>query len=157
MKIEDEIIQKRKLEEEERIPIKNDKQPEPIPEKNLILEDVLLFQRMLRGRKEHLLMQEGKKNRLNIIRELKRLDEWKKSGAMDIQQKLLDKYKEKHTYGVVDTIEGNNIPKIYDNLSKDMIRIKEEQSINSIVLMAEKEKRKRETEEIVKRKEENIL
>ena len=83
MKIEDEIIHKRKLEEEERIPIKNDKQPEPIPEKNLILEDVLLFQRMLRGRKEHLLMQEGKKNRLNIIRELKRLDEWKKS-AMDI-------------------------------------------------------------------------
>ena len=57
---------------------------------------------------------------------------------MDKQHKLLDKYKENLTYGVVDTIGGNNISKTYDNLSKKMIRIKEEQSIKSNVMMTEK-------------------
>ena len=65
-KIEEERIRKKKLEEEERLRIERNKPPEPIPEKNLILEDVLLFQRLLRGRKEQLLMQEGKKKPIRI-------------------------------------------------------------------------------------------
>ena len=64
-KIEEEPIKKLKAEEEERARIERNKPPEPIPEKNLILEDVLLFQRLLHGRKEQLLIQEGKKNRFS--------------------------------------------------------------------------------------------
>ena len=156
-KIEEERIRKKKLEEEERLRIERNKPPEPIPEKNLILEDVLLFQRLLRGRKEQLLMQEGKKNRFELIRELKRADEWKNAGATDEEQKLIDNYKEKLTNGVVDAIEGDNIAKTLDYLSKEMIRIKEEQKINAIVMMAENERRKREAEEMGRRQAENIL
>ena len=156
-KIEEERIRRKKLEEEERLRIERNKPPEPIPEKNLILEDVLLFQRLLRGRKEQLLMQEGKKNRFELIRELKRADEWKNAGATDEEQKLIDNYKEKLTNGVVDAIEGDNIAKTLDYLSKEMIRIKEEQKINAIVMMAENERRKREAEEMGRRQAENIL
>ena len=75
-KIEREIALKEdenkiRFSEEERAKIEKNKPPEPIPEKNLILEDCLLFQRLLRGRKEQLLMQEGKKNRFELIKELK--------------------------------------------------------------------------------------
>jgi hypothetical protein len=150
-KIEEERIKKLKAEEEERARIERNKPPEPIPEKNLILEDVLLFQRLLRGRKEQLLMQEGKKNRFELIRELKRADEWKAAGATEEEEKLIENYKEKLTNGVVDAIQGENIAKTLDYLSKEMIRIQEEQKINAIVMMAENERRKREAEEMGRR------
>ena len=156
-KLEEERIRKLKAEEEERARIERNKPPEPIPEKNLILEDVLLFQRLLRGRKEQLLMQEGKKNRFELIRELKRADEWKAAGASEEEEKLIENYKEKLTNGVVDAIQGDNIAKTLDYLSKEMIRIQEEQKINAIVMMAENERRKREAEEMGRRQAENIL
>ena len=155
--IEDERARKLKAEEEERQRIEKNKPVEPIPEKNLILEDVLLFQRLLRGRKEQLLMQEGKNNRFELIKELKRADEWKNAGCTDEEQKLIDNYKEKLTNGVVDAIQGDNIAKTLDYLSKEMVRIKEEQKINAIVMMAENERRKREAEEMGRRQAENIL
>ena len=156
-KIEDELLRKKKMEEEERIRAEKNKPPEPIPEKNLILEDCLLFQRLLRGRKEQLLMQEGKKNRFELIKELKRADEWKNAGGTEEEQKLIDNYKEKLTNGVVDAIQGDNIAKTLDYLSKEMVRIKEEQKINAIVNMAENERRKRQAEEMGRRQAENIL
>ena len=149
-KIEDELLRKKKMEEEERIRAEKNKPPEPIPEKNLILEDCLLFQRLLRGRKEQLLMQEGKKNRFELIKELKRADEWKNAGGTEEEQKLIDNYKEKLTNGVVDAIQGDNIAKTLDYLSKEMVRIKEEQKINAIVNMAENERRKRQAENILR-------
>ena len=155
--IEDEQLRKLKAEEEERAKIEKNKPPEPIPEKNLILEDCLLFQRLLRGRKEQLLMQEGKKNRFELIKELKRADEWKNAGGSEEEQKLIENYKEKLTNGVVDAIQGDNIAKTLDYLSKEMIRIKEEQKINAIVQMAENERRKRQAEEMGRRQAENIL
>ena len=155
--IEDERLRKLKAEEEERAKIEKNKPPEPIPEKNLILEDCLLFQRLLRGRKEQLLMQEGKKNRFELIKELKRADEWKNAGGSEEEQKLIENYKEKLTNGVVDAIQGDNIAKTLDYLSKEMIRIKEEQKINAIVQMAENERRKRQAEEMGRRQAENIL
>ena len=72
-------------------------------------------------------------------------------------QKLIDNYKEKLTNGVVDAIQGDNIAKTLDYLSKEMVRIKEEQKINAIVNMAENERRKRQAEEMGRRQAENIL
>ena len=156
-KVEEENLRKIREAEEERARQERNKVPEPIPEKNLILEDVLLFQRLLRGRKEQILMQEGRKNRAELIKELKQADEWKSSVATEEEKKLIENYEEKLTNGVVDAIQGDNIAKTLDYLSKELIRIKEEQKINAIVMMAENERRKREAEEMGRRQAENIL
>ena len=156
-KKEEEDLKKKKFEEENRIKSDQNKKVEEPVEKNLILEDVLLFQRLLRGRKEQIEMQEGRKKRAELIKELKQADEWKSSAATEEEQKLIDNYKEKLTNGVVDAIQGDNISKTLDYLSKELVRIKEEQKINAIVMMAENERRKREAEEMGRRQAENIL
>ena len=156
-KKEEEDLKKKKYEEENRIKSDQNKKVEEPVEKNLILEDVLLFQRLLRGRKEQIEMQEGRKKRAELIKELKQADEWKSSAATEEEQKLIDNYKEKLTNGVVDAIQGDNISKTLDYLSKELVRIKEEQKINAIVMMAENERRKREAEEMGRRQAENIL
>jgi hypothetical protein len=156
-KKEEEDYKKRKDEEDNRNKNDLNKKVEEPPEKNMILEDVLLFQRLLRGRKEQIEMQEGRKKRAELIKELKQADEWKSSAATAEEQKLLDNYKIKLTNGVADAIQGDNISKTLDYLSKELVRIKEEQKINAIVMMAENERRKREAEEMGRRQAENIL
>ena len=156
-KKEEENLKKKRAEEENRNKSDQNKKVEEPVEKNLILEDVLLFQRLLRGRKEQIEMQEGRKKRAELIKELKQADEWKSSVATAEEQKLIDNYKEKLTNGVVDAIQGDNISKTLDYLSKELVRIKEEQKINAIVMMAENERRKREAEEMGRRQAENIL
>ncbi|MCQ2817984.1 MAG: hypothetical protein MJ252_12030 [archaeon] len=133
------------------------KPPEKPPEKNPILEECLLLQRLLRGRKEQILMQIGKRNRFELIKELKRADEWKKAGSGEEDIKLIDNYKEKLAEGVIDAIQGDNIAKTLDYLSKEMVRIKEEQKINAIVEAAENERRRRHAEEMGRRQAEEIL
>ena len=108
-KKEEEDYKKRKDEEDNRNKNDLNKKVEEPQEKNMILEDVLLFQRLLRGRKEQIEMQEGRKKRSELIK------------------------------------------------SKELVRIKEEQKINAIVMMAENERRKREAEEMGRRQAENIL
>ena len=156
-KKEEEDYKKRKDEEDNRNKNDLNKKVEEPPEKNMILEDVLLFQRLLRGRKEQIEMQEGRKKRAELIKELKQADEWKSSAATAEEQKLIDNYKIKLTNGVADAIQGDNISKTLDYLSKELVRIKEEQKINAIVMMAENERRKREAEEMGRRQAENIL
>ena len=156
-KNEEEKLKIKRAEEENRNKSDQNKKVEEPVEKNLILEDVLLFQRLLRGRKEQIEMQEGRKKRAELIKELKQADEWKSSVATAEEQKLIDNYKEKLTNGVVDAIQGDNISKTLDYLSKELVRIKEEQKINAIVMMAENERRKREAEEMGRRQAENIL
>ena len=156
-KKEEEDLKKKKYEEDNRNKNDLNKKVEEPQEKNMILEDVLLFQRLLRGRKEQIEMQEGRKKRSELIKELKQADEWKSSAATAEEQKLLDNYKIKLTNGVADAIQGDNISKTLDYLSKELVRIKEEQKINAIVMMAENERRKREAEEMGRRQAENIL
>ena len=156
-KKEEEDLKKKKYEEDNRNKNDLNKKVEEPQEKNMILEDVLLFQRLLRGRKEQIEMQEGRKTRSELIKALKQADEWKSSAATAEEQKLLDNYKIKLTNGVADAIQGDNISKTLDYLSKELVRIKEEQKINAIVMMAENERRKREAEEMGRRQAENIL
>jgi len=145
-------MEKQKLQAE-----KNKPQEKIIPDIP-ILEDILLFQRLLRGRKEQSLMHRGKYDRAELIKELRAADLWRQAGeGNDEDNKLIDNYIEKLTNGVIDAIQGQTISQSLDFLSKQMIRIKEEQKINAIVMLAENERRKREAEEMGRRQAETIL
>lgn len=122
-----------------------------------ILEEIILFQRLLRGRKEQNLMHEGKNNRAELIKELRAADYWKSAGVSEEENKLINDYVDKLMSGVIDAVQGHNIAQTLDFLSKEMIRIKEEQQIDAVVNMAENERRKREAEEMGRRQAENIL
>lgn len=154
--LEDKRIQEKK-EEDERKAREKIKPPEKIIEVIPILEEIILFQRLLRGRKEQMLMHEGKRNRSELIKELRAADNLKAMGVSDEENKLIDNYIEKLTNGVIDAVQGQSISQSLDFLSKQMVRIKEEQKINAIVMMAENERRKREAEEMGRRQAENIL
>jgi hypothetical protein len=56
-----------------------------------IVEDIILFQRLLRGRREQALMIEGKHKRAELIRELRQAEEWK-SNSSDQEKALIDNY-----------------------------------------------------------------
>ena len=120
-------------------------------------EDIVLLQRLLRGRREQIVMHEGKNKRAELIKELRGAVEWKKVSDTDNETKLIDNYIEKLMNGVVDAIQGQNISATLDFLSKEKIRIKEEMKINAIVEQAENERRRREAEEMGRRQAENLL
>ena len=120
-------------------------------------EEIILFQRLLRGRREQNLMHEGKNKRTELIKELRSADYYKTAGASEEENKLLDNYVEKLMNGVVDALQGQNISQTLDFLSKELIRKKEEMKINAIVNMAENERRKREAEEMGRRQAEELL
>ena len=157
-KIEEEKRQKELELEKIKLQAEKNKPQEKIIPEISILEDILLFQRLLRGRKEQALMHKGKHDRAELIKELRAADLWKQAGeGTDEDNKLIDNYVEKLTNGVIDAIQGQTISQSLDFLSKQMLRIKEEQKINAIVMLAENERRKREAEEMGRRQAENIL
>jgi hypothetical protein len=127
------------------------------PDQRVDLDDIILLQKLLRGRKEQIQMHEGKNNRAELIKELRAADNWKKEGGSEDETKLIDNYIEKLMNGVIDAIQGDNVSTTLDFLSKEKIRIREEMKINAIVQQAENERRKREAEEMGRRQAENVL
>lgn len=157
-KLEEEKKQKELELEKIKLQAEKNKPQEKIVPDIPILEDILLFQRLLRGRKEQALMHKGKHDRAELIKELRAADLWKHAGeGNEEDNKLIDNYIEKLSNGVIDAIQGQAISQSLDFLSKQMIRIKEEQKINAIVMLAENERRKREAEEMGRRQAETIL
>ncbi len=65
---------------------------EPKIEEIPILEDVILFQRLFRGRKEQNLMYEGKHKRAELIKELRSADYWKAASSNDQENMLINNY-----------------------------------------------------------------
>ena len=150
-------LEEQKRRDEELLAKQKNKPEEKTNNQFLYQEEIILFQRLLRGRKEQILMLEGKRNRSELIKELRAADNLKNIGVSEEENKLLENYVEKLTNGVVDAIQGQTISQSLDFLSKQLLRIKEEQKINAIVLMAENERRKREAEEMGRRQAEHII
>ena len=121
------------------------------------VEEIMLIQRLLKGRKEQNLMYEGKFKRAELIKELRAADLWKSAGVTEEENQMVDNYVDKLTNGVVDAIQGRQISQSLDYLSKEMIRIKEENKINAIINRAEEERRKREAEELGRRQAEVLI
>jgi hypothetical protein len=118
---------------------------------------VILLQRLLRGRAMQNMMFEGKEKRLDLISELRATEEWKASSNTEEERKLIENYQERVLDGVSEGLQADVISKTLDNLSKELVRLKQERRIAGMVRLAEDVRRKREAEESGRRQAEQIL
>ena len=102
-------------------------------------------------------MFEGKEKRLDLISELRATEEYKNSSDMAEEKNLIEVYQERVLDGVSEAIQSDIISKTMDNLSKELVRLKQERRIAGMVRLAEDVRRKREAEESGRRQAEQIL
>jgi hypothetical protein len=121
---------------------------------------IILLQRLIRGRADQNMMFEGKEMRLDLIKELRATSEWIEAAGVDIdneQQSLIRNYQDRLLDGVTEAIQSKVISGTMDNLSKELVRLKQERKIANMVRIAEDIRRKREAEESGRRQAEQIL
>jgi len=102
-------------------------------------------------------MFEGKEKRLDLITELRATEEWRKQSEMPEEQMLIENYQERVFDGVSEALQSSIISKTLDNLSKELVRLKQERKIAAMVHLAEDDRRKREAQESGRRQAEQIL
>lgn len=115
---------------------------------------VILIQRLLRGRAQQNMMFEGKEKRLDLITELRATEEWRAQSGDQEEQELLKNYRERITDGVAEAMQSSIISTTLDNLSKELVRLKQERRIQAMVRLAENERRLREATESGRRQAE---
>ena len=103
------------------------------------------------------MMFEGKEKRLDLISELRATEEWKAASGTDEERTLIENYQERVLDGVSESLQADVIAKTLDNLSKELVRLKQERRIAGMVRLAEDVRRKREAEESGRRQAEQIL
>lgn len=103
------------------------------------------------------MMFEGKEMRLDLIKELRATSEWIEAAGVDVdteQQALIRNYQDRLLDGVTEAIQSKVISGTMDNLSKELVRLKQERKIANMVRIAEDVRRKREAEESGRRQAE---
>ena len=119
---------------------------------------VILLQRLIRGRAVQNLMFEGKEKRLELIAELRACENYLKASNAEEQDALIVRnYKDRLIDGMTEAIQSSVISGTMDNLSKELVRLKQERKIANMVRIAEDDRRKREAEESGRRQAEQIL
>lgn len=118
---------------------------------------VILLQRLVRGRAKQNMMFEGKEKRLDLISELRATEEWKAASGLEEERTLIEQYQERVLDGVSEALQADVISKTMDNLSKELVRLKQERRIAGMVRLAEDVRRKREAEESGRRQAEQVL
>ncbi|KAK4832750.1 hypothetical protein QYF61_025279 [Mycteria americana] len=137
--------------------------PTPILEKPSIEEEetelaVICLQKLLRGRAIQNMMFEGKKKRLELIRELRTTHALQEDGQLLLkaeeqmtlalqQQHDLQMHKLSSVESHLAREEGRVLANIFDFLSKELVRLQEERKIHAFVMLAERQRRMREAEE----------
>ena len=102
-------------------------------------------------------MFEGKEKRLDLIQELRLTEEWRQEAEVEEEKQLVQNYQERVLDGVAEALQADVISKTMDNLSKELVRFKQERRIAAMVHMAEQVRRRREAEESGRRQAEQIL
>ena len=118
---------------------------------------IILLQRLIRGRAIQNMMFEGKEKRLDLISELRATEEWKAASGVEEERNLIENYQERVLDGVSEAIQSDVIATTMDNLSKELVRLKQERRIAGMVRLAEDVRRRREAEESGRRQAEQIL
>ena len=131
--------------------------PAQIQQRDRKRRAIILLQRLLRGRAEQNKMFEGKEKRLDLIAELRATEEWRATSETQEEHMLIDNYQERIMDGVAEAMQSSIIATTLDNLSKELVRLKQERKIDAMVRLAENERRKREAEESGRRQAENVL
>lgn len=103
------------------------------------------------------MMFEGKEKRLDLISELRATEEWKAASGTEEERNLIENYQERVLDGVTEALQADIISTAMDNLSKELVRLKQERRIAGMVRLAEDVRRKREAEESGRRQAEQIL
>lgn len=116
-----------------------------------------MLQRLIRGRAKQNMMFEGKEKRLDLIAELRATEEWKAASEFQEEKALIENYQERVLDGAAEALQADVISRTLDNLSKELIRFKQEKKIAAMVRLAEDMRRKREAEESGRRQGEAIL
>jgi len=104
----------------------------------------------MRGRASQNMMFEGKEKRLDLISELRATEEWRAASQdhdNDQERVLIDKYQERVLDGVAEAVQSEIIARSLDNLSKELVRLKQEKRIAAMVRIAEDVRRRREADE----------
>jgi hypothetical protein len=117
----------------------------------------LLLQRLIRGRAEQNMMFEGKEKRLDLIAELRITEEWRQASDQQEERNIIQNYQERVLDGVAEGLQAELIASTMEELSKELVRFKQERKIAAMVHMAEQDRRRREAEESGRRQAENIL
>ena len=116
------------------------------------------MQRLIRGRAVQNEMFEGKEKRLELIAELRACENYlKASNAQEQDALIIRNYKDRLIDGVTEAIQSSVISGTMDNLSKELVRLKQERKSANMVRIAEDDRRKREAEESGRRQAEQIL
>jgi len=89
-------------------------------------------------------MFEGKEKRLDLITELRATDQYRQASDNLDEQKLIETYQERVIDGVSEAVQSSIISQTMDNLSKELVRLKQERHIAAMVKLAEDDRRKRE-------------
>lgn len=118
---------------------------------------IILLQRMLRGRAVQNYMFEGKEKRLDLIAELRRTGEIEQMSENEQEKALVQAYRERLMDSMADGVQGSLISEAFDGLSKELVRLKQEQRISFMVRLAEERRRKQESEESGRRQAEEVL
>ena len=118
---------------------------------------VILLQRLIRGRAMQNMMFEGKEKRLDLITELRATDQYRQASDNLDEQKLIETYQERVLDGVSEAIQSSIISQTMDNLSKELVRLKQERHIAAMVRLAEDDRRRREAQESGRRQAELVL
>ncbi|XP_068184865.1 cilia- and flagella-associated protein 91 [Antennarius striatus] len=137
--------------------------PEGDEEKELA---VIYLQKLLRGRRVQYEMLMGKENHLDLIQELRSdhalqreeqvLKKAEKELVMNLKQ---DRDKLRHETSLQEAswaeLVAEELENLFDTLSKELIRLQEEQRIHAFTLLAERDRRLREAEESGRRQVED--
>lgn len=128
-----------------------DHSPDELEKGDTRARAIILLQRLMRGRAMQNMMFEGKEKRLDLITELRATEEWKNNSDAPEERMLIENYQERVMDGVTEALQSSIISKTMDQLSKELVRLKQERRIDAMVRLAEDERRKREAEESGKR------
>ena len=97
---------------------------------------------------------------MDLISELRATEEWKAASAEAADYEgnmIIENYQERVLDGVVESLQSEVIARSLDNLSKELVRLKQERRIAAMVRIAEDVRRRREAEESGRRQAEAIL
>jgi hypothetical protein len=103
------------------------------------------------------MMFEGKEKRLDLIAELRITEEWRQASDQQEERNIIQNYQERVLDGVAEGLQAELIASTMEELSKELVRFKQERKIAAMVHMAEQDRRRREAEESGRRQAENIL